>query len=78
MPAKEMCRKHDFSDASFYTWRAKYDGTDVAEAGRLTALEQENAWLETPLADIMLDKEALEAALRNNIDPHRGGARRSR
>ncbi|WP_155490725.1 transposase, partial [Burkholderia mallei] len=23
MPVKELCRKHGFSDASFYTWRAK-------------------------------------------------------
>ncbi|KOS81622.1 transposase family protein [Burkholderia mallei] len=22
MPVKELCRKHGFSDASFYTWRA--------------------------------------------------------
>ncbi|KGV25425.1 transposase family protein [Burkholderia pseudomallei MSHR4462] len=24
MPVKELCRKHGFSDASFYTWRAKF------------------------------------------------------
>jgi len=23
VPVKELCRKHGFSDASFYTWRAK-------------------------------------------------------
>ena len=37
---------------------------DVAEAKRLKALEQENARLKQLLADTMLDKEALEAALR--------------
>ncbi len=26
MPGKELCRKHEFSDASFYTSRAKFDG----------------------------------------------------
>lgn len=64
MPVKELCRKHGFSDASFYTWRAKYGGMDVTEAKRLKALEQENARLKKLLADTMLDKEALEAALR--------------
>jgi len=64
MPVKELCRKHGFSDASFYVWRAKYGGMDVAEAKRLKALEQENARLKKLLADTMLDKEALEAALR--------------
>jgi len=37
---------------------------DVTEAKRLKALEQENARLKKLLADTMLDKEALEAALR--------------
>jgi putative transposase len=64
IPVKELCRKHSFSDASFYTWRAKYGGMEVAEAKRLKALELENTWLEKLLADTMLGKEVLEANLR--------------
>lgn len=64
MPVKELCRKHGFSDASFYTWRSKFGGMDVPDAKRLKALEQENARLKKLLAESMLDKEALEAALR--------------
>lgn len=64
VPVKELCRKHGFSDGSFYTWRSKYGGMDVSEAKRLKALEEENARLKRLLADTMLDKEALEAALR--------------
>jgi len=64
MPVKELCCKHGFSDASFCTWRAKYGGMEVTEAKRLKALEQENARLKKLLADTMLDKQALEAALR--------------
>ena len=37
---------------------------EVADAKRLKALEQENARLKKLLAETMLDKEALEAALR--------------
>lgn len=33
MPA-ELCRKHGISDASFYTWKAKYGGLDVSEMKR--------------------------------------------
>ena len=61
---KELCRKHGFSDASFYTWRSKYGGMEVSEAKRLRALESENAKLKKLLAETMLDKEALSAALR--------------
>jgi putative transposase len=35
MPVKELCRTHGFSDASFYTWRAKFGGMEVSEARRL-------------------------------------------
>jgi putative transposase len=64
IPVKELCRKHGFSDASFYTWRSKFGGMDVSDAKRLKAVEQENARLKKLLAETMLDKEALEAALR--------------
>lgn len=64
IPVKELCRKYGFSDASFYTWRSKFGGMDVSEARRLKALEHENARLKKLLADTMLDKEALEVALR--------------
>lgn len=58
-----MCRKHGFSDASFYKWRAKYGGMNVSDAKRLKQLEDENTKLKRMLADAMLDKEALKVAL---------------
>ncbi len=36
VPVKELCRRHGFSDASFYTWRAKFGGMTVADAKRLS------------------------------------------
>jgi putative transposase len=57
---KELCRKHGFSDASFYTWRAKYGGMNVSEARRLRELE--NAKLKKLLAESLLDAEALKSA----------------
>ena len=63
MPVKELCRKHGFSDAAFYGWRAKFRGMKVEDAKRLKALEHENTRLKRLLADSMLDNEALKAAL---------------
>jgi putative transposase len=57
-PVKELCRKHGFSNASFYTWRTKCGGLQVPEAKRLKALEQENTRLKKLLAESMLDKGA--------------------
>ena len=63
-PIKELCRKHGFSDASFYLWRRKFGGMDVPDAKRLRELESENARLKRMLAETMLAKEALQVALR--------------
>ena len=64
IPVKELCRKHGFSDASFYNWRSKYGGMELSDIKRLKELERENARLKKLLAETMLDKEAIEAALR--------------
>ena len=63
VPARELCRKHAISDATFYTWRKKYGGMEVPEVKRLKSLEEENTRLKKLLAEAMLDKEALQVAL---------------
>lgn len=62
MPVAELCRRHGFSDASFYKWRAKFGGMDVSEARRLRDLEGENNKLKKLLAEAHLDIEALKTA----------------
>jgi putative transposase len=37
----ELCREHGTSSASFYKWRAKFDGMDVSMMKRLKELEAE-------------------------------------
>lgn len=64
MPMKQLCRKHGFSEASFYVWRKKYGGMDVTDAKRLKALEEENAKLKKWLAESLLEQEVTREALR--------------
>jgi len=61
--AKELCRQYGFSDQTLKRWRAKYKGMNVSEAKRLKALEDENRRLKHVVAELSLDKRALEAAL---------------
>ncbi len=63
VPVKDICRKHNISDATFYTWRKKYRGMDTGDLKRLKQLEEENRKLKRLLADSMLDNDALRAAL---------------
>ena len=60
---KEICRKHNISDATFYTWRKKYRGMETEDIRRLKQLEAENQKLKRLLAGSMLDNDALKAAL---------------
>jgi putative transposase len=61
---KELCRKHGFSESSYYLWRSKFGGMDVSDAKRLKALETENARLKKLLAESMLENEVTREALR--------------
>lgn len=64
VPVKDLCRRHGFSEASYYLWRSKFGGMDVSDAKRLKALEQENARLKKLLAESLLEQEITREALR--------------
>ena len=57
---RELCRKHGITETTFYRWRAKYDGIQLAEAKRLRMLEDENRRLKKLVADLSLDNAMLK------------------
>ncbi len=40
---KDLCRRHGFSEASYYLWRSTFGAMSVPDAKRLKDLEAENA-----------------------------------
>jgi putative transposase len=64
MAVKELCRRHGFSEASYYLWRNKFGGMSVPDAKRLRELETENGRLKKLLAESMLENEVTREALR--------------
>ena len=60
----ELCRRHGFSEGSYYRWRSKFGGMNVSDAKRLKELETENARLKRLLAESMLENEVTKEALR--------------
>ena len=62
-PTKELCRQYGMSEQTLKRWKAKYKGMPVEEAKRLRSLEEENRRLKHVLAEITVEKRALEAAL---------------
>ncbi|WP_088861245.1 IS3 family transposase [Laribacter hongkongensis] len=67
MPIAELCRRHAFSEASYYLWRSKFGGMNVSEAKRLKERETENARLKKLLAETMLENEIAKEALRKKL-----------
>jgi putative transposase len=67
MPVADICRKVGISQATYYNWKKKYDGLLPTEMRRLKQLEDENGKLRKVVADLSLDKEMLQDALRRKL-----------
>jgi putative transposase len=57
---REVCRKHNVTEQTFFRWRNKYGGMDVADTRRLKNLESENARLKKLVAEQALALDALK------------------
>ena len=64
LPVKNLCRRHGFSEASYYLWRNKFGGMTVSDAKRLKELIAENTRLKKLLAESVLENEVTRDALR--------------
>ncbi|WP_100215530.1 IS3 family transposase, partial [Xanthomonas phaseoli] len=64
---KDLCRRHGFSEASYYLWRSKFGGMSVPDAKRLKDLETENARLKKLLAEQLFENDLIKDALRKKL-----------
>ena len=58
--------KWGVSKHTLYAWKAKYGGMDVSQAQEAKQLRDENTKLRKLVADLSLDKEALQSVIRKN------------
>lgn len=61
--AVQICRKLGVSEQTFYRWKAKFGGMDVADAKRLKGLEEENRKLKQLVGELSLDNQGLRYLL---------------
>jgi putative transposase len=64
--AEDVAREAGVSKHTIYAWKAKYGGMDVSEAQEAKRLRDENNRLRKLVADLSLDKEALQSVIRKN------------
>ena len=64
--AEDVAREVGVSTHTIYAWKSKYGGMDVSEAQEAKRLRDENARLRKLVADLSLDKEALQSVIEKN------------
>jgi len=57
---REVCRRPNITEQTFFRWRRRFGGLDVPDARKLKSLEAENAKLKKILAEQMLVIEGLK------------------
>ncbi|QDU70454.1 transposase [Mucisphaera calidilacus] len=66
-PVKEVCRKLGVHEQTFYRWKKQFAGMGVAELRKLKQLEEENSKLKRLVADLSLDRQILQDALKGKL-----------
>lgn len=67
MLVRDICRKHGFSDATYYKWKSKYGGLDASDLKRLRELEAENGQLKRMYAELSLENNALKELITKKL-----------
>jgi putative transposase len=57
---RDICRKHNITEQTFFRWRSKFGGMTVSDAHKLKELEAENVRLKKIVAEQMLAIEGLK------------------
>ena len=57
---RSSCAEHNITEQTFYRWRRRYGGMEVAEARKLRELERENGELKRMVAEQALDIRMLK------------------
>jgi|SRR5580765_3033257 putative transposase len=75
--AEDVAREVGVSKHTIYAWKAKYGGMDVSQAQEAKQLRDENTRLRKLVADLSLDKDALQWVIEKNGWSSRSGRRPS-
>ena len=59
-PIREVCKRHNITEQTFFRWRNRLGGMDVSDARRLKDMEAENAKLKRLVAEQLLVIDGLK------------------
>lgn len=67
VPVKDVCRKYEISDATYYNWKSKYGGMEASDLKRMKELERELGQLKRMYADMALENRALKDLIEKKL-----------
>jgi len=67
VPVKDVCRKYEISDATYYNWKSKYGGMEASDLKRMKELERELGQLKRMCADMALENRALKDLIEKKL-----------
>lgn len=67
VPVKDVCRKHEISDATYYNWKSKYGGMEASDLKRMKELKRELSQLKRMYADMALENRALKDLIEKKL-----------
>lgn len=65
--AREVCREHGVSEATYYQWKTRYGGMEASDLRKLRELEEENRRLKQMYADLSLENRALKDVISKKL-----------
>ena len=65
--AREICRQHGISDATYYHWKSKYGGMSASELKRLKEIEGEVTQYKRMYAELARENDALKALIAKKL-----------
>jgi len=66
-PVADVCRELGISHQTYYGWKKRFAGTTLTESRRLKELERENAKLKKLVAELTLDRHALQEIVEKKL-----------
>jgi len=67
VPVKDVCRKYEISDATYYNWKSKYGGMEASDLKRMKELERELSQLKRMYADMALENRTLKDLIEKKL-----------
>ena len=67
VPVKDVCRRYEISDATYYNWKSKYGGMEASDLKRMKELQRELSQLKRMYADMALENRALKDLIEKKL-----------